>query len=199
MVIEVGGDDPIREFGEAEKEQLTRALLRLTEQINESAQDTRYDRALVESLHLQLFGGVRDHAGRMRDRDYGEEHLTFGPNRSAAASEVPERLTEHFSMVARLLDDLDKHRAHSDFVEEVIQVAAYVHADFIRIHPFRDGNGRVSRLVMNLILRKYGLPLNAVNVPRQEYYDALNHFYTTKDMEPLTELFIRSYYDQMGL
>lgn len=197
MVIEFGGDDPERRFSEAEQEQLTRALLKLTQLINISDKGTRYDRKFVQNLHYQLFSGVRDHAGRIRERDYGEEYVTFGPNRSVSSHEVPERLEQHFVDAAKLLDQLDGHAQDIQFIEEVIKVAAYVHADLIRIHPFRDGNGRVARLVMNLVLRRYGFPLHTIKVPKQEYFDALNHFYKSKEIGPLCELLIRAYYDQL--
>ncbi len=197
MMIEFGGDDPERRFSLAEQEQLTRILLRLTEEINSSDKNTKYDRRFVQNLHFQLFSGVRDHAGRFREKGFGEEYLTFGPNRSASAEEVPERLELHFAEAARLFDQLDMLAQNLQFIEEVIKVAAFVHADLIRIHPFRDGNGRVSRLVMNLILRRYGFPLHTMNIPKQEYFDALNHFYETREIGPLCELLIRAYYDQL--
>ncbi|MFA6294479.1 MAG: Fic family protein, partial [Victivallales bacterium] len=40
-----------------------------------------------------------------------------------------------------------------------IMAAADLHTEFVNIHPFVDGNGRVARLLMNLILIKYGYPV----------------------------------------
>ena len=46
--------------------------------------------------------------------------------------------------------------------------------DFVTIHPFADGNGRISRLIMNFVLNKQSLPM--LNIPyknRNSYYNAL--------------------------
>lgn len=55
-----------------------------------------------------------------------------------------------------------------------IQIAALVHYKFVFIHPFYDGNGRTSRLLMNLVLMKYGYPPVIIKKEdRMEYYDYL--------------------------
>ena len=56
-----------------------------------------------------------------------------------------------------------------------IERAARVHADFVKMHPFIDGNGRTSRLLMNLELMKGGFPPVIIPVEKRlEYYDALD-------------------------
>ncbi len=53
--------------------------------------------------------------------------------------------------------------------------AAKLHVDFVGIHPFIDGNGRVSRLIMNLELLKSGYQaLNIRNDKKSAYYEALD-------------------------
>jgi len=52
--------------------------------------------------------------------------------------------------------------------------AAVLHHEFVAIHPFDDGNGRTTRILMNLSLMKSGYPLLVVPVDdRDEYYDSL--------------------------
>ena len=57
-----------------------------------------------------------------------------------------------------------------------------LHAIFVGIHPFIDGNGRTARLLLNLELMKEGFPPVIIKVAnRLEYYDALDKAHTTKD------------------
>lgn len=55
------------------------------------------------------------------------------------------------------------------------ELAARLHYKFVRIHPFDDGNGRISRLVMNYILLKHGLPPVIIkSADKRQYLFALN-------------------------
>lgn len=61
----------------------------------------------------------------------------------------------------------------------VLAVAA--HAWFVTIHPFVDGNGRVGRLLMNLILMRHGYPIAVIaKEDRLRYYDALEDSQTSE-------------------
>ncbi|NCC82000.1 MAG: Fic family protein, partial [Clostridia bacterium] len=55
-----------------------------------------------------------------------------------------------------------------------IELAAWTHAEFVRIHPFVDGNGRTARLIMNYQLMKNGfLPISIKKESRLEYFNTL--------------------------
>jgi hypothetical protein len=41
---------------------------------------------------------------------------------------------------------------------EIIRICAWMHAEWVRIHPFANGNGRTARLWVNSIVLRYGLP-----------------------------------------
>lgn len=59
-----------------------------------------------------------------------------------------------------------------------VEFAATLHKKFIYIHPFKDGNGRVARLIMNASLIQDGyLPLIIPLILRQEYIDCLEKAY----------------------
>lgn len=54
-------------------------------------------------------------------------------------------------------------------------IAALFHHKFTQIHPFEDGNGRMARLLTNLILMKFRFPILIVrNEDKNNYYDALS-------------------------
>ena len=56
-----------------------------------------------------------------------------------------------------------------------IELASIFHYKFVAIHPFIDGNGRTARLLMNIILLKYGYPLVVIlKNDRKRYYSALS-------------------------
>lgn len=56
-----------------------------------------------------------------------------------------------------------------------VEQAALVHLDLVGIHPFVDGNGRTSRLLMNLILMKQGyFPAIILKNDRKRYHDTLD-------------------------
>lgn len=58
-----------------------------------------------------------------------------------------------------------------------IELAAWTHAEFVRIHPFLDGNGRTARLLMNYQLMAKGfLPISVAKEDRLAYYNALDQF-----------------------
>lgn len=60
-----------------------------------------------------------------------------------------------------------------------VERAAMVHIIFVGIHPFIDGNGRTSRLLLNLELMKQGYPPVVIRVEnRQKYYMALDQAHT---------------------
>jgi len=70
-----------------------------------------------------------------------------------------------------------------------VERAARVHVDFVKIHPFVDGNGRTSRLLMNLELMKGGFPPVVLPVKRRlTYYEALDTAHVKLDYGPFLEL-----------
>ncbi|MCL1879509.1 MAG: Fic family protein [Actinomycetia bacterium] len=58
-----------------------------------------------------------------------------------------------------------------------IEAIAFYHLRFEKIHPFGDGNGRVGRLIINLMLEQQGYPPVIIKLDdRATYYDALNAY-----------------------
>ncbi|MCK9605904.1 MAG: Fic family protein [Methylomonas sp.] len=70
-----------------------------------------------------------------------------------------------------------------------VECAARLHVDFVGIHPFVDGNGRTSRLLMNFELMRRGfLPVIIPVENRLAYYDALDTVHTSGDYSLFIEL-----------
>lgn len=85
----------------------------------------------------------------------------------------------------------DANRGPADGQHPMLFVAD-VHARFERIHPFRDGNGRVGRLATNLLLVRHGYPPAVIHKrDRTRYLNALRRA-DRDDPGPLAEMFARS-------
>ena len=83
----------------------------------------------------------------------------------ATPEETPAKMTD-------LLDWVHQHQKKNDLHPLVL--AATFHHRFVAIHPFDDGNGRMSRLLMNLLLMQYDYPPVVIKQQdRQAYYYAL--------------------------
>lgn len=72
-----------------------------------------------------------------------------------------------------------------------VSIAAYLHDELVRIHPFIDGNGRTSRLLMNLYLLRHGYPIVSLkgdNDSKSRYYKALEKSHTEGERGSFNEL-----------
>jgi len=71
----------------------------------------------------------------------------------------------------------------------VIELAAWTHAKFVCNHPFTDGNGRTSRLIMNYQLMAHGfLPVSIVKENRLNYFNALEAYAFHQDLRPFADM-----------
>ena len=106
--------------------------------------------ATLLEAHARLLAGTRldEYAGRIRERQNWIGGSSYNP---CSASFVPPP----HEYVRELLDDLCAFCARDD-LPAVVQ-AAIAHAQFETIHPFIDGNGRIGRALIHLVLRRRGL------------------------------------------
>lgn len=135
---------------------------------------------ILEIHHLLLSGTrLRQHAGRLREVQNWIGGNIYNPCAAAYVPPPPE-------FVPALLDDLCAF-CNSDDLPVVAQ-AAIAHAQFETIHPFVDGNGRVGRALIYLVLRRRGLatrilpPISLVLATRsRDYIGGLEAFRYTGD------------------
>ncbi|GEN85186.1 cell division protein Fic [Sporosarcina luteola] len=81
-----------------------------------------------------------------------------------------------------------------------VERGAMLHAIFVGIHPFVDGNGRTSRLLLNLELMKDGFPPVVIKVEnRLAYYEALDKVHTTEDSSDFIALVEHEVEDSLDL
>jgi Fic family protein len=123
---------------------------------------------IILKWHYELLKDTRsDIAGKIRTRQVWIAGSKFLPSSPA---EVPA-----------LIDEIIRwYNKNKDKVNPV-ELAALMHLKFVTIHPFIDGNGRISRILMNFILKSNKFPM--LNVPyknRTGYYNALERAQTKK-------------------
>ncbi|MFD1361218.1 Fic family protein [Lentibacillus salinarum] len=79
-------------------------------------------------------------------------------------------------------------------------VYSVFHTIFVGTHPFIDGNGRVSRLLLNLELMKDGFPPIVIKVEnRLDYYDTLAKANTQKEYDDFIQLVAKETEDSLDL
>lgn len=121
-----------------------------------------------------------DIAGRIRNYQVALARSKFMPTFPA---ELDILLHEFFKWYNK-----NKDKLHP------VELAALVHLKFVTIHPFGDGNGRVSRIMMNFVLKKNKYPL--LDIPyekRNSYYNALERAQVKKEESIFLQWFFRRY------
>lgn len=82
--------------------------------------------------------------------------------------------TDTPALMARWLKEFNRKLTSADSKVKAVNVYAWTHLSFVRIHPFFDGNGRIARLIANLPLLKCGHPPILISAAsRVRYIDAL--------------------------
>ncbi len=149
------------------------AILYIEDIVRESEAFTEWQ---IKNIHRLILKGIDDkYAGNYRDQQVmiaGAEHI---PPEPFLINEQMEDFIHWYNTEARNLHPIER--------------AAIVHIIFVGIHPFIDGNGRTSRLLLNLELMKNGYPpiiIRAEN--RFKYYSALDKVHITGDNKEFIEI-----------
>lgn len=97
----------------------------------------------------------------------------------------PPAPQEMFRQMRWFFADMPRQREKLNAIEW----AAWTHAEFVRIHPFPDGNGRTARMLMNLQLLTEGFqPISIAKEERLAYYEALEAYAVRGELAPFTEM-----------
>jgi Fic family protein len=100
-------------------------------------------------------------------------------------------------LTGKLVNHLQKEMTHSKSITDAIELANVAHFDLVSIHPFYDGNGRTSRLLMNYIQAFYDLPLaNVFKEDRTEYFQALTEARKEENVQIFQD-FMKSQYSKL--
>jgi Fic family protein len=96
------------------------------------------------------------------------------PNHVVTATGEIFHFAEPIDVPARMQLLVDEVNQRQQTPYDGILHAAKVHYDFVRIHPFDDGNGRIARILMNLVLMQHSLPPAIIKTnAKEEYFSAL--------------------------
>jgi cell filamentation protein len=168
-----------REMDRVEAREQLRALDELVEMYGPSYRFTSAD---ICKIHRIWLGPIYPWAGRYRQVNLSKGQFPF-----AAADHIP-----------KLMEDFEKGPLHEYSpcnlrkVEKVVRAIAVVHTELILIHPFRDGNGRVGRLLSFLMALQAKLPpLDFTEIKgrkKREYFVAVQAG-MDRNYEPMEKIF----------
>lgn len=168
-----------REMDVLEWEALQAATSKAIDSYHLSHQFTAND---VTSLHKIWLDKIYPWAGQYRQVNISKGNFHF-----AAANQI-KKLMHHLEV-----KELKKYTpCIFPDIEQITEAIAIVHTELVLIHPFRDGNGRVTRLVSTLMALQAGLPLldfgGIQGKRKQDYFRAvqagINH-----DYKPMIKIF----------
>lgn len=123
-----------------------------------SKNGTKITPELILEVHKTGFGWIFPYwAGKFRTIDVN------------VGNYEPPHYSRIFGLIKLLFDDLEERFRHlpspkeeEQFLAEVISLVAWFQHRFVWIHPFQDYNGRIARLLTNLILLNLGLPIASI-------------------------------------
>jgi cell filamentation protein len=167
-----------REIDRIEGREQVRALEELAALYDD---DHRFTAADVCRIHKIWLGRVYSWAGQYRRVNLEKDHFRF-----AAAAQIPKLMAAFEKGPLRKFTP-----CRPAPTEDLAKAFAVVHVELVLIHPFREGNGRVARLLAVLMGLQAGLPTlyfeNLSGRKRQRYFAAVRA--GLDNYEPMQKLF----------
>lgn len=106
--------------------------------------DDKIDAQLILKLHKIAFGELYEWAGKWRKVD-------------VLVGKIEPPSFKHFpNIIYQFLDNLHWLISTAENRQDVVDCLIFAHYEFVKIHPFNNGNGRMGRLLLNLIAMKFG-------------------------------------------
>lgn len=129
--------------------------------------DYRFTAQDINVIHQQWLGTIYPWAGQHRQVNISKGGFTF-----AVAAQVSRLMAEfERDVLAKYTPCNFRNR------DDVIEALAVTHCELVLIHPFREGNGRTSRLLATLMALQAGLPLldfsGITGKQKQAYFQAV--------------------------
>lgn len=185
--FEPGSNDQVlrNKLGVTDPDEMDEVELGLLEQLYQAVLVADFpDRTLrvvdIKTWHRRWLGNVYDWAGAERSVNMGKGDFQF-----AAAAQIPRLLT----VFER--DCLVRYTPCHDLGEPALtEAVAVTHVEFILIHPFREGNGRLSRLLADVMMVQAGhepLDYSAWDADKPAYFGAI-HAGMAGDYAPMRRL-----------
>lgn len=142
----------------------------------------RFTAGDIRKMHEMWLGNIYEWAGQYRQVNISKDDLHF-----AAAGQVPLLMTQFEEGPLRRHTPCDfKSR------ERILEALAEVHVELVLIHPFREGNGRVARILSMLMAFQAGLPMlnfrDITGKKREDYFGAISRG-LDRDYKPMEKLF----------
>jgi len=185
-LYQLGSNDLVlaNKLGITEVEDMDEAELVLLEKIYEDVlinqlPDGVIKQEDIKTWHRRWLGNVYEWAGDERSVNMSKGDFHF-----AAAAQISQLLKKFES------DYLNRYTPCSDLSdEELIEAIAVTHIEFILIHPFREGNGRLSRLLADVMAVQAGfqpLDYSSWDENKNEYFAAIQQG-VNMNYEPMKE------------
>ncbi len=170
-----------REMDEVESISLKIALDKLPDSYDENH---RFIESDIKQMHKQWLGKIYDWAGKYRQVNVSKGNFSF-----AVARQVPGLMSDFEK------SSLRKHTpCNFKYMKRIIQALAEVHVEFVLIHPFREGNGRLARIISTLMAAQARLPVldftDITGRKRKDYFNAINRG-LEMDYKPMERIFSR--------
>jgi Fic family protein len=135
----------------------------------------------IQQIHEIVTKGILEESGKYRTENV----------RIIGSKITPPSYSKIVKLMGEYSSNIKELKLHP------IKKAAFIHHELVRIHPFLDGNGRVSRLITNLYLMKQGYPpIVLKKEDRRKYYQVLQKA-DNSDLSPFANFIAQAVHEAL--